>query len=592
MKKRHYNLKELRKIVRIEDLGTEIWDADIHDNITCDGVYCMTLDDIQTALNTIIDQKLPLREVRNWFLYLNEILYDSIGPFDILSHEYIYVGPDYEFPDDEMDALSVVWEILLDLDSDIYSMEDDGTGDQISCVREAAEYISCFRRNQNLPKKDWIFPDRMKEIFISMFGSDQDLAEASQEERDRFVRWVDELAVNDNIMALHMRCYGKYSGNPVYKQDFMASRDDAERLFSLTKDPVYANTLGYIYYYGRCNQGEPEYEKAFSCFTFGAANGLYESIYKLSDMYKNGYGVIQSPETAFHLIEMVYLDLVEKYNGQQNADKFADVALRMGNMLLHGIGTEQDVFCGVSILLMAEYAIKERMREHDYYGDNVVAFNIQTALEEAKEMLLPEKNTGKMIDEEFMTLGRLLEDDYKISWKARPLRNGDWSVTFQRIPKCYEEKAKKIFLAIPEIYYCTFTDKVKGHVIPQSEDMPTKGKADNIIVEGWGEDIVAVLSYDRAPVLELRGVFDWRFPKPKKLSGQKVRLAGVVFTPGGRKYDYLCDIEDVHPGDRVIVNGYDGPTEVLVQNVTDVAVEDLALPLERYKKIERKCDTD
>ena len=39
------------------------------------------------------------------------------------------------------------------------------------------------------------------------------------------------------------------------------------------------------------------------------------------------------------------------------------------------------------------------------------------------------------------------------------------------------------------------------------------------------------------------------------------------------------------------MNGYDGPKEVEVQNITVVPVEDLALPIEKYKKISGALQT-
>ncbi len=589
MKKTHYTIEELRKIVRLEDLGTDIWEPAGDGKVTCDGVYNMTLEDLQAAVGMIIEKKLSLADVLNWYMCLTSNLSDGIGPQEVMNFEYEDEVPWYEFPEDELGALADVWSLLFELDYEIDMMEKEGTGDQIESVRKAAEYISCYVKNQGLPKEQWVYPDYMKEGFISDLDSDEAIAAATQEEQKRFVAWVDELAAKGNTRALHARCYGKYTGNAVYQQDFMSARDDAEKLFELTENPQYANTLGYIYYYGRCTHGEPEYDKALTCFTFGAANGLYESIYKLSDMYKNGYGVVKSPETAYNLVSMLYNELSAKFEEQFEEDQFADVALRIGSMILHGTGTHQSVHNGVIALLEAEYAIRKRMKEHDYYGDNVVAANIHRSLAEAKEMLPPEKNTGRHADYFFWSVKRLLKNDYKIHWKAKPLKNGRWSVSFSRIAKRSEEKPRKLFLVIPEIYFCAFTDTVKGHVTPITGEMPSEGKADYLDIIEENDEAVTVLYFDDEPVLKLKGnVFEWHIPKPKKASGKTVRLVGITFTPGGRQYDYLCDSEDIRVGDRVIVNGYDGETEVIVQNISDVPEEELALPLERYKKIERK----
>ncbi len=76
---------------------------------------------------------------------------------------------------------------------------------------------------------------------------------------------------------------------------------------------MYANTLGYIYYYGRCNGGVPEYDKAFYYFGIAAANGLYEGMYKLADMFRHGYGCRESRHTARNLYGMVYEDSLKHF---------------------------------------------------------------------------------------------------------------------------------------------------------------------------------------------------------------------------------------------------------------------------------------
>ena len=62
----------------------------------------------------------------------------------------------------------------------------------------------------------------------------------------------------------------------------------------------------------------------------------------------------------------------------------------------------------------------------------------------------------------------------------------------------------------------------------------------------------------------------------------------MAFKPGGRTYDYLCDINGVNVGDKVIVMGYDGETEVEVTSVCTKYESELGLPKNRYKKILRK----
>ena len=71
--------------------------------------------------------------------------------------------------------------------------------------------------------------------------------------------------------------------------------------------------------------------------------------------------------------------------------------------------------------------------------------------------------------------------------------------------------------------------------------------------------------------------------------GPEYRLVSVRFGASGRTYDYICEDSSVQAGDTVIVEGYDGETEVEVTKVTVKRESELGLPVERYKKIIRKA---
>lgn len=593
MKKKQYSVEDLRKIVRLEDLGSDIWHPAKKGQIKFEGIYTITLDDLETALKTILEKELPVPEVENWYLCLFSKLVKGLGPKDIVNFAYESPTSLYE-SDHERDALAEVWGLIADFDGDFEEFHRAGKCILMAHVDWAVEDISFFRKNRDLPKEQKDYPDDVKGCFIR--DNFEYLDSLTEEELKRFVTWVDDLAAKDDMDALGIRCYGKYTGNEAYQQDFPGARDDAEKFFAQLQDSEFANILGNLYYYGRCTDGKPDYDKALTYFTFGAANGIVESIYKLADMYRNGYGVIKSPETALRLITKLYKELVdEDQESRYTLNKLADVALRLGSMLLHGEGTEQDIPDGVSKLLIAQYAIKKRLRERyhhqekDVYEDNVVAANIWNCLEKAREMLPTEENTGKVRDDGFQAVRGLLEEDYSIAWEAEPLKRGDWAITFKRIKK-NEYEPKKRFFTVPETYFCMYTDEIKGRVTPVSKKMPLKGTASRLDIDK--KENITVFSFEGKPVLKLKGTsFDWRIPKPEKRSGYHYRLAGVTFLPGGRQYDYLCrKDEDIRPGDKVIVkDDHEEEKEAVVQNVITVAEEDLGLFMESVKVIERKA---
>lgn len=148
------------------------------------------------------------------------------------------------------------------------------------------------------------------------------------------------------------------------------------------------NTLGYIYYYGRCNDDwSREYEKAFKCFTIGAEAGNKESRYKLGDMYMNGYFVEKDEEKAVSYYLQVYEEVEPHFRHEYFGGEFADISLRLGTLYKNGIGCEKDEKKALFILTVADYAIKQRMAEEEFFGNQNVADSISQELTELQEKL-------------------------------------------------------------------------------------------------------------------------------------------------------------------------------------------------------------
>ena len=95
---------------------------------------------------------------------------------------------------------------------------------------------------------------------------------------------------------------------------------------------------GYCFYYGR--HQETDYEEAHRYFALGAL--LYDDancLYKLGDLYLNGYGVPKNEAYAFLLYDRAY-----GIASESEEDRFciADVRLRIGKCLLRGVGVRKD----------------------------------------------------------------------------------------------------------------------------------------------------------------------------------------------------------------------------------------------------------
>lgn len=231
-----------------------------------------------------------------------------------------------------------------------------------------------------------IAPDEtLKRKYIEKYADCQEsLPDA---EIEKFRAYVEEGVQNDWVEALDAKAYGCYGGNKIFECDWNASLECLLKLVDLAGDPFYYNTIGYIYYYGRCNNGEPEYDKAFQYFAVGAAHGVFESMYKVADMFIAGKGCLKNPAAGAKIILSLYSDNRDIFCGGGYDGKFADVALRVGGLFENGIGVDKDIESAYNFYLEAKLAIDMRMSEHDYYGDKKVSRNIEDAIARVRKNL-------------------------------------------------------------------------------------------------------------------------------------------------------------------------------------------------------------
>ena len=240
-------------------------------------------------------------------------------------------------------------------------------------------------------------------------------------------------------------------------------------------DPFIYNTLGYIYYYGRCNDGVPEYDEALKYFSVGAANGIHESIYKLADMLQNGCGAPKSEKGAAQLILGLYDESLEMFCNENYACKLADVAFRIGKLFEYGRGVEKDIELAFLHYLIAEYAISKRMEMYDFYGDKKVKKACDDAYDRVSDELPEGYLSGVQRFDNPGPLGYMLSEsagiDVTIDKKGR-----NYYLTAERIVS--EDTLKNVLITMPEAGYCELTNKVtlqlKGVKNLSADDFPSK----------------------------------------------------------------------------------------------------------------------
>lgn len=118
--------------------------------------------------------------------------------------------------------------------------------------------------------------------------------------------------------------------------------------------------LGYCYYYGRDTQ--VDYEKAFHYFALGAFDGHIRSLYKIGDMYRNGYYVNKNEKEAF----IIYCRCLRTMTEIDKLYVGADVMMRIADCYFEGSGTKVDYGEALKYYQKAEDLFYKRLQDGDF----------------------------------------------------------------------------------------------------------------------------------------------------------------------------------------------------------------------------------
>lgn len=430
--------------------------------------------------------------------------------------------------------------------------------------------------------------DEDKRHFINYYDGEE-FKELNDEQKAIYRKTVDELCLKNDEIALRIKGYACYGGNDIYPCNWNISKDCLMKLFKKTGDACAANSLGYIFYYGRCNYGKPQYEEAYKYFSYGAFHGIYESMYKVADMIAVGKGAPKMPVAASNLHYYVYKkNLIHFVQGNFDC-KFADTALRMGNEYCN------DTELAYSYCLEADYAIRKRL-PFNYFGDNVVYNNIQDALIKAKERYHEYIGPAKKVGFFEWSILSLPIDTYNRSAKAVVKKFGSKTVelTISATKPSYGSNGNKnkLLFTVPEADYCELVDSITFEVKNVKKCKVAGGrnsfKYDFIQMDLDSNDYI--FKHEGETVARIKGdCLIWRAPKEAKKKIKTFRFAKVEFTPGGKEYDYFCEDKSIKEGDEVIVEGIDGKKKVKVTRIFKREEDAMEMPKIFYKRVIRKA---
>jgi hypothetical protein len=583
---------DLSAIIRFEKSSNDLKSLDDYPGeIIADEEYSVTLDDFQVAFNNIIKDQSTYNDVYAWLdliYYILDDYYDCSFRGAIEDKQY------FKYP--ETEELMLSW-IVISLRDYYFSFDGDDENPQNLDFNRIVNDIDNFKSGRKV--FPWLWSGIQEHSFIfkvhekEMKKFDEDMLQMTRD-------ILEKKAAEGYPFAIEKMGYSYYGGGPLYECDWVKSRDCFLRLMDM--DNVddsdkcdYANTLGYIYYYGRCNNMVPEYEPALKYFTIGALGGNHESIYKLADMYLNGYGTTKNTYIATELIYKVYEKAFEQFCIGNDSSKLADCALRLGTYYRKGLladdtdSEERNMRIAYYYYTVADFAIR-RKKKKDYYGDNNVFISIQKELEKMYERYPLDDTTVFKEDEPFL-LQQIFHDGYscKVTFEAK---DGDLEIKAERIKKPNLRLVEMMIICHPDQRTCELTkavtetaEKVKDYNIINYQKSFI---ADNVRYDSKEQLLTFTHHGDKVATVHSDSFFH-RIVPAKEPGKRNHKFVNVLFDNSEVEYTYLCGDLKLEKGDKVIVEARGVEQEVTVVSVFSKPISDMPLSLNAYKKILRKA---
>ncbi|MCR4689420.1 MAG: hypothetical protein K5745_07730 [Saccharofermentans sp.] len=438
-------------------------------DVECESSYPMMLQDLRDALETFNDQGTDVYNfLLDWWLPMLTYFYTDLCLDEIMGPDASIIGtmevPD--LPDSEEDVLVTIFNVIgRTIDIREFSQHMPPPLRDVLDLDSMIEMIDNFMEDKELPIDQRRYTRPQKLAVINHWNNNMLLEDATDEIKSLFRKFTDELCEEGAVEAIKAKAYALYGGSPVYECDYKESARLLEILWQDYSFGYAANTLGYIYYYGRLDGGVPNYERAFYYYSVAASFNITEAKYKLADMFMNGYYVAKNPPMAFQTYLKLYNETKYQFEAGDPSCDFADCALRLADSLKMIPGQEIQRY---KILLEAKYAIDKRLLEAPDFGDRRVKDKITTALEDSNKALLlkPGFAKGKTVPlgnndytqpiEEFVNIFPGLS--YELTVKK--LRSDKYKLTIARLPEREGQRPRLSLSSQPWSDFCGLVSKI------------------------------------------------------------------------------------------------------------------------------------
>ena len=431
-----------------------------------------SLNEMREVLINVIESRISgLNFFLDWWEPLMSVFYKSLHIIDLIGDRpsnlknYKLV----ELPSYEQDLLIWILQRIYLIYEDFPVSDVQIPAAELINAEELLDQIDSFYDEIDEHPFERTYIDAIKLDYITAHDNNLILEDASEDEKDLFRQFTDELCENGNLEAIRIKGYACYGGNSVYECDWEMAAECMEILWRDGGFGYAANTLGYIYYYGRLNDGIPDYEKAFFYYSIGQTFGIYESTYKIADMFFYGKYVKPNIPLARSIIEKLYGETRFRFEQGEFDGSFADVALRMGKLILaenNSKGADifmKDIntFSAYRCFLQAEFALALRMQDGGAYGDKKIMDDIRKQLK-ASDNVHKHATASVTLNYPLPAYELITNHGYAIyNATLKFLKSGNIKITISRISKNAGEKDEPLTLiTYPEFSCCDLASSV------------------------------------------------------------------------------------------------------------------------------------
>lgn len=496
---------ELRKLARAELMYRDIADHIFPIfHIRAGQPYDLMPEDIVQALQNINQYPDCLGRFREWFWLIQNIFYEDLG-----------IGKRYDkelfsdTPESEQALFSTVYSLTetlyWKLEERFVTREntakyvvrfqdeeqswEDNTGLEEAAYKAVCEDIASrvrtFGINQEKPQESWIYSPSQKRHIINSYEDEAALMKAPAEERALYRRCVMDLYRQGDVQAMKILAWGYMEGKSVFRQSFRQAEKYLLSLYRKTGDPYAANSLGLIYSRGLIGNREPEPEKAFRYFSFGALAGIDESLYNLGNMLIHGEGTVRNIDMGMNLIVDGYRDTLLRFGYGEYDNRFAEYAYYMGKVCMENIVLGMGIRDACKFFLEADYAIRKRMERQELFGDALLRARIEQDLKTAQEAFAPDRDRSVLKADFPIYISHMFEDKLPIQ------------ITIGKDPKGYFLKMNRfrlipgsepaLLVAFPELSYVNLVTELVFR-LEDTGVIRTPDNSDTFLAEGFAKN--------------------------------------------------------------------------------------------------------